>query len=418
MAKITRVDGNLKAFASEQLTNERTLFGQTAQADDLTSQITAQFLRGWGIIGPSDQPSLQDFNALGYTMGQLLAYLHQMGVAEYNAAQEYYIGSVTQIGGVIYISKTAANIGNAPATSPTFWGAIVMPSQATESVAGITALASSAEALAGVDDTKSMTALKTKQAIASAAAPLPQGIRGAASNLQVSSSGSSAAVVLTADRVTLENASGVCVTRSSVSVTINTAATGVNGLAIGTLAASTWYAVWLWDNGTTLVGTIDPSFTAPTAPAAGYVNKGRFSAIRTDATANKYPLGFMQKARRAQYRVASGTNIAALPFMATGSQGNVSTPVWQPVNTANYIPPSAVRVICGISGGSSNSVMIAAPNNQYSGYTSITNPPPILLNASQAGAYADFILESGSIYYASNSGSSAMIACLGWEDTV
>lgn len=171
MPKIQRYNGNLKAFASEQLTNERTLFGETVQADDLTSQITPEFLRGWGIIGPSDQPSLQDFNAMGYTLGQLLAYLHQMGVAEYNGAQEYNSGSVTQAGGVLYISQSDANIGNAPATSPTFWKAIVMPSQATESVAGVAALASSAEAVAGVNDTKAMTPLKTKQAIAAVTPP-------------------------------------------------------------------------------------------------------------------------------------------------------------------------------------------------------------------------------------------------------
>lgn len=124
MPKIVRYNGNLKAFASEQQANERTLFGQAAIANDLTSQITAQFLRGWGIVGPSDQPSLQDFNAAMYTNGQLIAYLHQMGIAEYNAAQEYFIGSITQAGGEIYISLTNGNVGNAPASSPAQWLAI------------------------------------------------------------------------------------------------------------------------------------------------------------------------------------------------------------------------------------------------------------------------------------------------------
>lgn len=121
MAKIARYNGNLKAFASEQLTNERTVFGQTAIADDLTSQFTTEFWRGWGIVGPSDQPSLQDFNALGYTLSQVLAYLHQMGVPEYNAAQEYFIGSRVTVSGVEFVSMTNGNIGNNPLSSPLVW---------------------------------------------------------------------------------------------------------------------------------------------------------------------------------------------------------------------------------------------------------------------------------------------------------
>ena len=159
MAKIDRYDGNLKAFASEQLTNERTLFGQVAIANDLTSQITAQFLRGWGIVGPSDQPSLQDFNAAMYTNGQLLAYLHQMGVAEYNAAQEYFISSVTQTAGVLYMSLTDANIGNDPSSSPVNWKAFTAD-QATEIALGLVKIATQALTNAGADDVSAVTPKK------------------------------------------------------------------------------------------------------------------------------------------------------------------------------------------------------------------------------------------------------------------
>jgi hypothetical protein len=42
----------------------------------------------------NENPTKQDFNGLAFTLGQLLAYLHQRGVPEWNAAQEYYEGSV------------------------------------------------------------------------------------------------------------------------------------------------------------------------------------------------------------------------------------------------------------------------------------------------------------------------------------
>lgn len=124
MAKIARYNGNLVPFASSALGTERTIFGEVTQADDITSQFTADFLRGWGIVGPSDQPTLQDFNAVSYTHGQILAYLHQMGVAEYNAAQEYHLGSFATVGGVLYASLANNNTGNTPASSPTQWGSI------------------------------------------------------------------------------------------------------------------------------------------------------------------------------------------------------------------------------------------------------------------------------------------------------
>ena len=163
MAKINRFDGNLKAFASEQQTNERTLFGQVTIANDLTSQVNAEFLRGWGIVGPSDQPSLQDFNAAMYTHGQLLAYLHQMGVAEYNAAQEYFIGSVTQTGGVLYMSLTDANIGNTPSSSPANWKAFTAD-QATEIALGLVKIATQAQTNTGTDDATAVTPKKLSAA--------------------------------------------------------------------------------------------------------------------------------------------------------------------------------------------------------------------------------------------------------------
>jgi len=121
MAKIVRYNGNLAAFGSNAAGVERTVFGGVLQSDTLADNINADFLTGWGIVSASTPPSKQDFNGLGYTTTFLLSYLHQMGIAEWNSSQEYYLGSATITAGNLYISKVTPNTGNNPATDTVSW---------------------------------------------------------------------------------------------------------------------------------------------------------------------------------------------------------------------------------------------------------------------------------------------------------
>ena len=128
MAKIDRYGGNLEAFASEAIGQERTVFGTETFDDSLTAQINALFRRGWGIVAPADAPKLQDFNALGYTTTQVLAYLHQMGIAEWNAGQLYYTDSATIHNGRIWIAQI-----DEPTEEPgvgTEWQSVLSPDDA------------------------------------------------------------------------------------------------------------------------------------------------------------------------------------------------------------------------------------------------------------------------------------------------
>ena len=114
MSKIERYQGNVHAFASGAQGVERTVFGETTQANDLTSQITAAFLRGWGIVGPSEHPSLEDFNGAMYALSQFIAYQHQAGIPEWHEEQEYYVGSICTHDGESYQSLVDSNVGNEP----------------------------------------------------------------------------------------------------------------------------------------------------------------------------------------------------------------------------------------------------------------------------------------------------------------
>lgn len=117
MSKIERYQGNVEAFASSAQGVERTVFGETTQANDLTSQVTAAFLRGWGVVGPSEHPSLEDFNGAMYALSQFIAYQHQAGIPEWHEEQEYYAGSVCTHAGVSYQSLEDANTGHEPPSS-------------------------------------------------------------------------------------------------------------------------------------------------------------------------------------------------------------------------------------------------------------------------------------------------------------
>jgi len=116
MGKIDRYNGNMAAFAADALSTERTIFGDTALSNTLDANITADFLRGWGIVGVNENPTKQDFNGLGFTLGQLIAYLHQRGIAEWNTAQEYYVGSVVTTLAGIYRLKSGGDGSSDPDT--------------------------------------------------------------------------------------------------------------------------------------------------------------------------------------------------------------------------------------------------------------------------------------------------------------
>ncbi|MCK5615185.1 hypothetical protein KAR91_75680 [Candidatus Pacearchaeota archaeon] len=121
MTKIARFSGDLQAFGSAATGTERTVFGDVAQSDTLDANINTDFLAGWeNGLDVNDFPPQQYFNAVGFTATQLAAYLHQMGIAEYDAVQEYHIGSLANVTGNVYKSLTNDNIGNA-VTDTTNW---------------------------------------------------------------------------------------------------------------------------------------------------------------------------------------------------------------------------------------------------------------------------------------------------------
>jgi hypothetical protein len=241
-------------------------------------------------------------------------------------------------------------------------------------------------------------------------------VTGAFKSLAASATGLSASVSVSADEVVLSNASNQYVTLRSVSLTVAGTSVGANALDTGSVAASTWYSLWVIWNGTTTAGLLSLSAAAPTMPS-GYTHKARVGWIRTDGTANRFPLGFRQFGRQVRYVVAAGSNVTALPMMASGSAGTPNIPTRAEVATGAFIPTTA-GVIHGTFGSNNASLnTIVAPNTSYGSYGSTTNPPPASTNTSATNIPFSFAVESANIHWASGGGG-ATLQCIGWEDNL
>ena len=224
------------------------------------------------------------------------------------------------------------------------------------------------------------------------------GIAGSFSNLKASATGTNATVTVTADAICLKNASNEQVVLNAVSVAPSLAASGANGLDTGASAVSTWYYVWVIWNGTIASGLLSLSATSPTMPV-GYTHKAMISVVRSDSTANKFPISFIQAGDDWQYKPAAGST----PLAASGIAGNVITPTYVAVFVSNYVPQIATSVDVQVSLSAANGNVIAAPSAQY------TTPAAVFMKLANPAATAAansygrrMVLESTSIYWASN----------------
>lgn len=238
-------------------------------------------------------------------------------------------------------------------------------------------------------------------------------VQGAFKNLSSSATGANANVAISADEIILENESNNYTTVRSVSLTLNTAGSGANGLDTGALSTSTWYYVWVIYNGSTVSALASLSDTAPTMPS-GYTSKARIGAFRTDGTGNKYPLGFTQKGRKVRYLVSAGTNVTAAPQMASITATSMTS-----IATGGFVPTTA-SMIDVLAAATANNSALVAPNSSWA--TTLSGPTPQTTNTSLSASATSTIqvsimLESANIYGAT-SGGTASFYCNGWEDNI
>jgi len=258
-----------------------------------------------------------------------------------------------------------------------------------------------------------------------------QPVQGVFKNLLITNSvGTPDTIIsLTADEVMLENTPGGTVKVGGggvgVNLSINTTTSGANGLDTGSMAANTFYSVWVIFNASipATAGLISLSPTTPTLPS-GYAYKARVGWVRTGAASTNLHR-IRQAGRRAQYVVTPASQTTALPNIANGTAGTSSAtaPVFASVAVqgANlFVPATASEIIVVATNVWNNQAaagVTIAPNTNYAGRAS-TNPPPYDTASTQAGTITTSMeLESANIFWASSAAGGG-ISCLGWLDNI
>ena len=179
----------------------------------------------------------------------------------------------------------------------------------------------------------------------------------------------------------------------------------------GTITASTWYAVHIATDGTTVIGLLSLSATAPILPT-GYTFSARVGWIRTDATVNAFPFPIIQVGNSVQYKIISGSNLITMRQMSLGILGNITTPVWFAIDVSQFVPPTSSSIDISLKSTAAG-VVAMAPNSSYGSYLSTVNSPPIQ-NLNGLSQKFRFLLESSNVYIVSNVSNQSY--CLGWED--
>ena len=255
------------------------------------------------------------------------------------------------------------------------------------------------------------------------AQPMTVGLTSGHKNLKIAAQGiNNHNAIITADDVTLRNTSaGSFFTALAVNVTVDTSASGANGLDTGALAINTWYNLYVIYNPSTATtaGLASLSATAPTLPS-GYTFRARVGAVLTDASGSKYLMNTLQLSGEATYTPLAGSNTAAIPTMISGASGSPTVPTWTAVPVAAFVPPTARSIIASPQNQvGSPGITLLSPNNTAGAYGSTTNPPKLQAgggNALSVNAYGNFLLESTNVYYACSGTGAAF--CYGWIDNL
>jgi len=220
---------------------------------------------------------------------------------------------------------------------------------------------------------------------------------------------------VSATYVTLANSSGVSTSFTSFSCTLNLSINGLNGLDTGSIAASTWYNIYIISNLSTTGCLASTNSSSPTLPS-GYTYFYRVGAMETDGSNNLYRT--LQTGNKSRYVITGTSNTSSYPFTTTSATS--SWVAYQVTGNNTGSPTTSTEVLSNlysVSGLESG----VAPNANYAAPVSGNPMPWISRNSSASNVTESQVtnipLESNSIYFwSSNTGN--ILAVAGWVDAV
>ena len=244
--------------------------------------------------------------------------------------------------------------------------------------------------------------------------------QGAFKNLSISATGTNSTVTISADMLTVYSPSTYTFyTLAPVSLTGTTGTSATSPPTAGSLdtgnwASNTWYSEWVIYNGTSQGVLFSTQTNAPSALPTGYTAYARVGWFRT-ASSGSNALGFVQKGRKVKYIISAGSNLTALPLMASGTSAGAN------ISVANFIPPTSSEIIINMSGLYNGNYGYVAPNSTYANYGA--NSAPLILSSGggTAGVTGQVTMSPEGSYPQNiwwNATGSTWITCYGYEDNI
>ena len=264
---------------------------------------------------------------------------------------------------------------------------------------------------------------------------------------------------------------------NGVDVNINLQTQGLNGLDVGSLAASSWYSSWVVTNGAQVAGiaalmpVIQGTTTAGSSVVTGIASTAsmragmrlggasfppgvfiksvdsasqitvstianataantvlrfvyepvlpagyvvmRVGSFFTDATVNKFPLSFVQAGKSVQYKLAASSNLLTYPVIASGSTSFIATPA----AVGAFVPPTAFSIGVSIRSAVPSLAIGVGPSpalDQNNCFAFMSQAAQTYFNALIPSR---FLLESANIYFISNT-ADCVVKVHGWEESL
>lgn len=216
-------------------------------------------------------------------------------------------------------------------------------------------------------------------------------------------------VDVSATAVTVETSAGRCYRLPSISFTINCATTGANGLDAGSLANSTFYALYTIYNPATntTAGLASTSFTSPTLPS-GYTASTRVGAIVTNGSAQFFRI--KQVGNICSYNVIAGGTTTSARLISAGTGSKVQT------SLSAFIPSTAIQAnLLLYCNGSTASL---SPTADFGATTSNTNPAAFGLETANSQSDNTWMNLITTDVWFTGASSNAELFALGWRDNI